>query len=132
MSLKRLLTGLTALAVAVTMCAAAGSTVLAKDPFGSVDCSKAAGSALCTGKSNSSENPLTGPNGTIRRVTALLARIAGIVAVVIIMVGGFMYITANGDSGKISEAKNVIIYAVIGLVIIVLAQSLIIYILSKV
>jgi hypothetical protein len=132
MSLKRILIGLTGVAVAVLIVAGAGSTALAKDPFNGVDCSKAPGSAVCTGKTNSDENPLTGPNGTIRRVTGLLARIAGVAAVIVIMVGGFMYITANGESNKISEAKNVIIYAVVGLVVIVLAQYIIIFILSKV
>ena len=49
-----------------------------------------------------------------------------------IIVGGIRYITSGGDSGNISSAKNTIIYAVIGLIIVALAQILVHYVLSSV
>ena len=42
-----------------------------------------------------------------------------------IMVGGFKYITSGGDSGKISSAKATIIYALVGLVIVAMAQFIV-------
>lgn len=57
--------------------------------------------------------------------------IVGIVAVIMIIVGGFKYITSGGDSGNIQSAKNTIIYAVIGLVIVALAQFLVQFVLDK-
>ena len=48
-----------------------------------------------------------------------------------IIYGGFRYITSGGDSGKVTGAKNTIIYAVIGLVIVVLAQVIVKFILDK-
>lgn len=128
---KRFFAWASTLAVALTLFAGSTATVLAKDPFGGIDCAKAPNSAVCSGKSNSTANPLTGPNGIIRKATVLVARIAGVAAVIIIMIGGFMYITANGDSGKITEAKNTIIYASVGLIVIVSAQTIIIFVLSK-
>ncbi|MGH7158299.1 MAG: pilin [Candidatus Saccharimonadales bacterium] len=62
----------------------------------------------------------------------LLSVIIGIIAVVMIMVGGFKYITAGGDSGNITSAKHTIIYAVIGLVVVALAQFIVQFVLDKI
>ena len=58
--------------------------------------------------------------------------IVGIVAVIMIIWGGFKYITSGGDSGNITSAKNTIIYAIIGLIIVALAQFLVKFVLDKV
>jgi hypothetical protein len=58
--------------------------------------------------------------------------IVGIVAVVMIIIGGFKYITSGGDSSNVSSAKNTIIYAVIGLVVVALAQFFVQFVLNKV
>jgi len=47
--------------------------------------------------------------------------VAGIVAVIVIILAGYKYVTAAGDSAAISKAKNTILYAVVGLVVIILA-----------
>lgn len=47
--------------------------------------------------------------------------VGGIVAVVVIIIGGIMYATSNGDSGKTKSAREAIIYAVVGLGIILSA-----------
>ncbi len=57
--------------------------------------------------------------------------VIGIVAVVMIMVGGFKYVTAGGDSSNITSAKHTIIYALIGLVIVAMAQFLVQFVLDK-
>lgn len=61
----------------------------------------------------------------------LFSVIIGIVAVVMIMVSGFKYITANGDSGSINSAKSTLIYAIIGLIIVALAQFIARFVLDK-
>ena len=48
-----------------------------------------------------------------------------------IIVGGFKYITSGGNDGNVSTAKNTILYAVIGLVIVALAQIIVRYVLGK-
>ncbi len=47
--------------------------------------------------------------------------VAGLIAVIVIIVGGIQYITAGGDPSKVAKAKNAILYAVIGLIIVILA-----------
>jgi len=50
--------------------------------------------------------------------------VAGIVAVIVIIIAGYMYVTSQGDSAAVTKAKNAILYAVIGLVVIILAFSI--------
>lgn len=78
---------------------------------------------------------LSGGTGRINKIITqainIFSIIVGIVAVIMIIVGGFKYITSGGDSGNISSAKNTIIYAVIGLVVVALAQFLVQFVLDK-
>jgi hypothetical protein len=73
-----------------------------------------------------------GIDSILRKVIQIFSVIVGFVAVVMIIVGGIKYITSGGDSGSISGAKNTIIYAVIGLIIVALAQVLVHYVLKNV
>jgi len=50
--------------------------------------------------------------------------------VIMIIVGGFRYITSGGESGNVSGAKNTLIYAIVGLVIVALAQIIVHYVLN--
>ena|SRR5690348_4830464 len=78
----------------------------------------------------------TGGTGKIQGIITtginIFSVIVGIVAVIMIIVGGFKYITSGGDSGNVSSAKNTIIYAVIGLVVVALAQFFVQFVLNKV
>ena len=51
--------------------------------------------------------------------------ILGGLAVIVIIIAGFFYVTSNGDSSKLAAAKNTILYAVIGLVVALLASAII-------
>jgi cytochrome bd-type quinol oxidase subunit 2 len=68
----------------------------------------------------------------IKDLVNVFSIVVGVVAVIMIIVGGFRYITSGGDSGQIGTAKNTIIYAIIGLVIVALAQFIVQFVLNKV
>lgn len=74
------------------------------------------------------ENRLNDLIGTIVNV---LTVIIGIVAVIMIIVGGFRFITSGGDASKVTSAKQTVIYAIVGLVIVALAQFIVRFILSN-
>lgn len=61
----------------------------------------------------------------------LFSAIVGIIAVVMIIVAGIQYITSSGDSGKATNARNTILYAVIGLVVVALAQIIVKFVLER-
>jgi hypothetical protein len=48
-----------------------------------------------------------------------------------IIIGGLKYITSSGDSNNITSAKNTILYAIIGLVVVALAQFIVKFVLGK-
>jgi len=67
---------------------------------------------------------------TIRNVVNLLSAIGGIAAVIMIIVAGLRYVTSGGKEEGVKSAKNGILYAVIGLVIIALAQLIVHFVLQ--
>lgn len=111
--------------------AAVPATALAAyNPFQN-DCSGAASaSAVCSNKNNS--NPISGKDGILLKATRIVAVIAGVAAVIMIIIGAIKYVTSGGDSSAAGSAKNTIIFALIGLVVIVLAQAIITFVVSQV
>lgn len=71
-------------------------------------------------------------NTTLKLVIDIFSLVVGVISVIMIIVGGLKYITSAGDSGNVTSAKNTILYAVIGLVVVALAQFIVRYVLSKV
>jgi hypothetical protein len=70
-------------------------------------------------------------NRIIRTVINLFSLVVGVVAVIMIIIGGLKYITSGGDSGNVSGAKNTILYAIIGIVIVALSQFIVRFVLSR-
>jgi hypothetical protein len=68
---------------------------------------------------------------TIKTVVNILSAIVGAAAVIMVIVGGFRYVTSGGDSAGISSAKNTILYALIGLIIAALAQVIVRFVLGR-
>jgi len=69
---------------------------------------------------------------TIALVINIFSIVIGVTAVIMIMIGGFRYITSGGDANSTGAAKNTILYAVIGLVIVAVAQLLVRFVLNLV
>ena len=55
---------------------------------------------------------------------------ATIVAVIVIVIAGFMYTTSQGDPNKVARAKNAILYAIVGLIIVLAAVAIVNFILD--
>lgn len=71
----------------------------------------------------------------IENVTGILNGIIaalGIVAVVVILVGGVNYMTSSGDAGKVEKAKKTILYGVIGLVICTLSFAVVNFVIGPI
>ena len=77
---------------------------------------------------NSDENTIP---ETVNRIVNLAIGLIGLLAVIMIIVGGFQYTTSSGDSGKVTKAKNTILYGVIGLVIALLAYAIVNFVLGN-
>ena len=62
----------------------------------------------------------------------LTMSIAGAIAVIVIILAGFKYVTSQGEASKINQAKNSIIYASIGLTVDALAFVIVNFVLSHI
>lgn len=67
----------------------------------------------------------------VENVINIISLVVGVVAVVMIIIGGLRYVTSNGDSGQVGNAKNTILYAVIGLVVVALAQVIVRFVVQR-
>ena len=111
---------------------AAPATVYADDVLQG-PCRDVPDAVACQGRSGETpdSNSLYGPNGILTKATSIIALLVGIAAVIVIIIGGLQYVLSSGDSTRVSSAKNTILYAVIGLVIALLAQGIVIFVLNK-
>lgn len=69
--------------------------------------------------------------GIITNIINLLLVVIGIIAVIMIIIGGFRYTTSAGDAGQTKSARDTIIYAVVGLVIAIMAYAIVNFVLSR-
>lgn len=70
--------------------------------------------------------------GTVKTIIDILSAIVGIIAVIMIIVGGFKFVTSGGDSSATKSARDTILYAIVGLVIVAIAQAIVWFVLSRV
>ena len=75
---------------------------------------------------------LIGDNGVFSRLTNTILLIVGLISVVMLVYGGLRYILSGGDSKKVTDAKNTILYAIIGLIISLLAFAIVNFVLNSV
>lgn len=78
-------------------------------------------SQMCPGTGGGNEAKL---QQTIGSVLTAVYGLVGIIAVVFVIIGGFKYTTSQGDPGKVQQAKNTIMYALIGLAVTLLAFAI--------
>lgn len=81
--------------------------------------------------SQDGSNPIAGDDGILTTVVEILSWVAGVAAVIMVLLGGLKYITANGDSNAISSAKNTILYALIGIAVFAVSQAIVIFVIRK-
>jgi cytochrome bd-type quinol oxidase subunit 2 len=68
----------------------------------------------------------------LREVVNIFTFIVGIAAVIMIIVSGLKYITSSGDASNVNGAKNTLLYAIIGLVVVALAQFIVRFVIGRV
>jgi hypothetical protein len=120
--------GLTAFALFQAPLVAAADTVNCATTGGNVDLSLANGAA-CAAPSDA-KTSLFGSGGIFQIISETLIFLVGAVAVIMLIVGGLLYVTSNGDSKRVEGAKNTILYAIVGIVVAVLAFAAVNFIIS--
>jgi len=140
--LKLLITTIFAVSLGLAPAALIGGTAMAAASNSGNSLCAGADLAVPTTDANgnvTSTNCATSNSQSADKVTKLVTLavnifswVIGVVAVFAIIYGGFKYITSAGESGGVTSAKNTILYAIIGLVIVALAQVIVRFVLGNV
>ena len=77
-------------------------------------------------------NPFVGDGGVFEVAFRLLSFLAGLSAIIFIIVAGLKMIFSNGDSSTFATARKQLIYSVIGLVVVMAANLLVTMVLSRI
>ena len=117
---------LTGAAAAVTIMA---GRVMAAEAGGSTNPAQAGAN---TAKGSGMPDELVGVNGVFTRITNTVLYAVGIISVIMLIYGGLRYVISGGDSKKVTDAKNTIMYAIIGLIISILAYAIVNFVINAV
>lgn len=113
------LVALPALALSVATVAVPASVFAACDAAGGIK-----GSADCS-KGDNTPAEITGEDGIFKTVANVLLFIIGAIAVIMLIIGGIRYTVSQGDSAAVQSAKNTILYAIIGIIVAILAYAVV-------
>jgi uncharacterized membrane protein len=94
---------------------------------GSIQC----GAQNASGDCQSPAKAETDASATIKKLLNLFSAAVGVIAVIMLIIGGFRYITSAGDEAGAKSARNTIIYAIVGLVIVALAQFIVKFVITN-
>lgn len=88
------------------------------------------GGADCA-KGTDQQADLFGPTGIFTKITNVLLFIIGAISVIMLIIGGIRYVISGGDSSAVASAKNTILYAVIGIIVALLAYALVNFVITS-
>lgn len=81
-------------------------------------------------ESSNNQTTIFGDDGIFERVVNVLLFLVGAISVIMLIVGGIRYIVSAGDQNQVTSAKNTILYAIIGIIVAVLAWGIVNFLLG--
>lgn len=117
-----------ALVPAVAVAALSLAVLLVPTAFG-VDGGIDSGAAAARGDDQTAD--LFGQTGIFRTITNVLLFILGAISVIMIIIGGLRYVISGGNSTAVTAAKNTILYAIVGVIVALLAYAIINFVLES-
>lgn len=67
----------------------------------------------------------------LRVTISIMSFVIGLTAVIMLIIGAISMSTSGGDPQKVANARNTILYALIGVVVAVIAQTIVAFVLNK-
>ena len=74
----------------------------------------------------------TDPESLVKKFVNIFLFAVGALSVIMLIWGGIRYTTSAGDSNKVQAAKNTVLYAIVGLVVAILAYAIVNMVISKI
>jgi hypothetical protein len=80
---------------------------------------------------NGQPSELFGAAGIFTTISSLLLYIIGALSVIMIIFGGLRYVISGGNTASVTAAKNTILYAIVGVIVALLAYSIVNFVLGS-
>lgn len=74
---------------------------------------------------------LFGDTGVFSKISSVLLFIVGAIAVIMIVIGGLRYVISGGDATQVQSAKNTILYALVGVIVAILAYAAVNFVIAS-
>lgn len=74
---------------------------------------------------------VTDLNKVIKTAIRIFESVVGIIALIMMVTAGLRFVTSSGDSGKVTSARNTLLYAAIGIVVVALSEIIIQFVLNR-
>lgn len=123
MSIRRLKFSLIAMYLAVPALALADAN---SDLVTKQACQANPGAIGCNGVA------IFGANGFLTTLVSALIFVVGAVSLIMIIIGGLRYALSGGDSAGIRSAKDTILYAIVGLIVSILAYAIVQFVIGRI
>ena len=82
-------------------------------------------------RGNDQQGDLFAENGLFRTITNILLFLVGAIAVIMLIIGGIRYVVSGGDQSAVTSAKNTILYAIVGIIVALLAYGIVNFVLTQ-
>ena len=105
-------------------------TAHAADPDCSSEKATLKNGADCA-KGDDQQTDLFGQAGVFKIITNVLLFIIGAISVIMLIIGGIRYTVSGGDSSAVQSAKNTILYAIVGIVVAILAYAVVNFVIGQ-
>lgn len=79
----------------------------------------------------STSNRFYGPNGVLTKAAGIITYIGGVAAIIMILLGAFTFMSGSGDPNSLAAARKTVLYALVGVVILVIPSAIIRFVLSR-
>ena len=115
--------------VRLSLTALAGVLLFTPLPAFAFDLSMSDGASSARGVDQATT--LFGTTGIFTTITNVMLFVVGAISVIMVVIGGLRYVISGGNSTNITTAKNTILYAVIGLIVAILAYAMINFVIGS-
>jgi len=118
---------------------------VAAQPAFAADCSGGGGLSLSQGACSAQGNDQQGSasclfdtgngdcqnGGLFKQVTNVLLYVIGAISVIMLVIGGVRYTISGGDQKQVEAAKNTILYAIVGIIVAILAYAVVNFVIGN-
>ncbi len=126
--IKTIFAGILAVPIMVLGLSLAGAT---SQTVSAVNFTTGAAGGASSAQGSSQPSDLFGNGGIFQKITNIALYLIGAISVLMLIYGGIRYIVSGGDSKNVTAAKNTILYAIVGIVVAILAYAIVNFVITS-